>query len=283
MCKPWIPEKQRRAIIGTYSYSDEGMREALYRQTDEMTKPFRDLVVSAASAVDRALYHVPELSEVEGELFLGDVMLGDRPFLRYGIKLDEVSKHIFVSGPTGTGKTVFLYNCVQELARLGKPFTIMDTKLDFHFMLPNIPNLVVIHAKDFRMNLFDPPPNVNIIDYLQELRRIFPHAWGFFQSGSGTYLSRKILEAYHRRNDGTVTLYDVAEALQSEGAQPSKKSEWHTVVNERIMETLDYYGPAFATRSSFPLYQLLDLPLVVQLSGMGARASSPLTIGSLGA
>jgi hypothetical protein len=269
IARPWISEEHRRSLTYLYQYSDPDEKRRVFREIEDLTKPFRDFVVSTASVSDKPLFSLPERSEIEGELSLGDVMLGDQTFEKYNVKLDDLTKHVFIGAPPGTGKTVVLYNIVLELARCQKPFTIIDTKSDFHYLLPKIPGLAVIHMRELRMNLFDPPPNVNMDEYLGELRRIFPHAWGFYQSGSGTYLSRKILEAYHRRNDGTVTLYDVADALQREGAQPSKKSEWHTVVNERVLETLEYSAPTFSTRNGFPLYQLLDLPLVIRVSGVG--------------
>src|SRR5207247_10250324 len=101
---------------------------------------------------------------LEGEIELGELMLQSGPGGHLAkIPLDALTKHVFIAGMTGSGKTTSCFNLLLQLYRLGVPFVVIEpVKRDYRTLISVIPRLQVFTLGDdktapFRLNLSDTP------------------------------------------------------------------------------------------------------------------------------
>src|SRR6202035_5401851 len=91
------------------------------------------------------------------------------------IPLDVLTKHCFITGMTGSGKTTSCFNLLLQLYRLGVPFLVIEpVKSEYRSLLTQIPSLQDFTPGDedtapFRLNIFEPPPGVKLQTHVENL------------------------------------------------------------------------------------------------------------------
>ena len=116
----------------------------------------------------------------EGEIVLGDVVsLSGRNGQQARLALDQLGKHVFVTGMTGSGKTTSCFSLLLQLNRAGIPFLVIEpVKSEYRSLLATIPELQVFTIGDdqtapFRMNIFEPPLGVKAQAHLESLESVW--------------------------------------------------------------------------------------------------------------
>jgi len=114
--------------------------------------------------------------KLEGELELGKIVVHSTPTAQDArIPLDTLTKHCFITGMTGSGKTTSCFNLLLQLYRLGVPFLVIEpVKSEYRSLLTQIPSLQVFTLGDedtapFRLNIFEPPPGVKLQTHVENL------------------------------------------------------------------------------------------------------------------
>lgn len=102
--------------------------------------------------------------KLEGEIEFGRIVVHSSPTGHEArIPLDSLTKHCFITGMTGSGKTTSCFNLLLQLYRLGIPFLVIEpVKSEYRSLLTQIPSLQVFTVGDedaapFRLNIFEPP------------------------------------------------------------------------------------------------------------------------------
>jgi len=94
----------------------------------------------------------------KGSIKIGQVMEGTHNKHNFLLSLDDLQKHMFVCGSTGTGKTNFLQHFLINFdKKYHIPFLLVEFKGEYHFLQQKIDNLLIIRpGENFSINIFNP-------------------------------------------------------------------------------------------------------------------------------
>lgn len=131
--------------------------------------------------------YVPE-SGSSPDISIGNIIHKCEPLEKtfFSLKQDTLTKHGFICGVTGSGKT---NTCFQLLSNLKVPFLVIEpAKTEYRRMLGKLcPELRVFTLGDetvspFRLNPFDFEPGGSLLRHLDHLRAIFNAAFPMYAS-----------------------------------------------------------------------------------------------------
>ena len=298
-------EEARRVAVGGAA-TLRGMLSSHRNASALRVKPVRDAEVSPSSVLIPAeaapYFWIPrvamggelaptaefELSqEMEGEIELGDVVLQSGATTHGArIPLDSLSKHLFVTGMTGSGKTTSCLNLLTQLHQLGIPFLVVEpVKNEYRALLARIPGLQVFTLGDeettpFRLNIFEPPAGVRVQTHLEHLQA----AWNssFVMYAPLPLVLGQVLEETYRacgwdvrkeKRGRPISLEDFrvrAEVVcRRLGYEPKVSMDIEAALKTRIASlSMGGKGPMFDTMASIPFDDLLRRPTVLELKGI---------------
>ena len=107
----------------------------------------------------------------------------------YLVDLDSLSRHVFVAGATGSGKTNTIFQLLLQAHDLGAPFMVLEpAKTEYRDLLSAAAlndGVSVFTAGDenvspLRLNPFDVPPDVPVSTHIDLLRAAFGASFGMW-------------------------------------------------------------------------------------------------------
>ncbi|MFX1365591.1 MAG: ATP-binding protein [Promethearchaeota archaeon] len=106
------------------------------------------------------------LQSRKGKVKAGTIIENGRTKRPFYLSLEDLEKHMFICGATGTGKSNFLQHFLINLIRRYKiPFMLAEFKGEYHFLQRKIEDLLVIRpGENFSINIFNPgtsPPEIH--------------------------------------------------------------------------------------------------------------------------
>jgi hypothetical protein len=232
-----------------------------------------------------AEFHEPPMTE--GEVVLGDAVgLSGRRGRQVRVPLDQLAKHVFITGMTGSGKTTSCFSLLLQLHRLRLPFLVVEpVKSEYRSLIAAIPELQVFTVGDentapFRLNIFEPPPGVKAQTHFENL----VSAWnGSFVSYAPVpyVMERVFAEAYRACGwdlagdtwGRPVGFGDVVaqteRVVRGLGYEPRVTMDVEAAIKVRLA-SLGMGGKErlFGGASSTPMEALLERPTVVELKGI---------------
>lgn len=136
----------------------------------------------------------PSSKTTPGRLHLGTVIYLDRPYSHFGLNPEELTKHVLITGMTGTGKTTATLQLIKQLDSHGIPFLVFDWQREYKKLRRSIEQIRVLKTgidTGFRFNPLKPPKGTPILEWLPKLVDVINHA---FLGGHGTeYILRDVL------------------------------------------------------------------------------------------
>ena len=93
-----------------------------------------------------------------GSIKIGRIVKGTSKKCNFLLSFNDLEKHMFICGSTGTGKSNFVQNfLINIMKQFKKPFFLVEFKGEYHFLQENIKDLIILWpGENFSINLFDP-------------------------------------------------------------------------------------------------------------------------------
>ena len=219
----------------------------------------------------------------DGGVVLGEVIsLSGKTGHLVRVESDQLVKHVFVTGMTGSGKTTSCFSLLLQLNAIHIPFLVIEpVKSEYRSLVKAVPGLQIFtigaETAPFRLNIFEPPPGVSVETHLDSVEA----AWNssFTMYAPLPYVIKKVLvETYQScgwniRNNTLgrpIMLADFRRAAESVarslGYEPNVTMNIESAMKVRIGNLeLGKEGDVFNTAGSTPLESILSHPTVIEL------------------
>lgn len=94
----------------------------------------------------------------KGKVKVGTIVENGCEKRNFSLSLEDLEKHMFICGATGTGKSNFLQHFLINFTRRYKiPFMLVEFKGEYHFLQRKIEDLLIIRpGENFSINIFNP-------------------------------------------------------------------------------------------------------------------------------
>ncbi len=256
---------------------------------------------------------VPRTVNDQSAINLGSVVLRaqviDQP---YAIHRDDLTRHVFIAGVTGAGKTNTIFQLIQKTVQKDTPFLVIEPAKTEYRALLNDPGLAqrlqVFTLGDervspFRLNPFEVLPGVPVGVHLDLLRSVFSVSFGMWtplpqvleQCLYAIYADRGwdiTRDSNHRldpasdRSIAFPTLSDLAVKVEEVTASLGYEERIASDVRAALLTRINGLrtggkGRMLDVRRSLPMSTLLERPTVLELEGMGDDDDKAFMMGLL--
>lgn len=209
----------------------------------------------------------------------GEFVLGQNPDGHpVGLTRRQLNEHMLVVGRSGAGKTTFFYNLMDTLHEKDVPFLVFDFKDDYRHVVDDF-DLAVVNWRDFRFNPLQPPPGVPVSRWAEVFADTWTHAEGLLKA-SRNHLLPKLRSLYDLYSDeldagrypSLFELRDLVDAEEIPYASPRYRYKERIV--SRLTGMLAFSGDIFDCSCGFPIEELLDRNVVVELAGVNQEVQT---------
>jgi hypothetical protein len=281
--------------------------------------PMRELPGLAMQTTAAFSQNPPQLSPEVRMMSLGNILEGGEQVgtLTYNIDLDALTRHVFITGITGSGKSNTCRRFIEEMLEQGINFMVIEPAKDEYVQLAlgynaskRFKQKIAVYAPgrdswggvkldQLKLNPFD------IIRLEGALTQVMPHLDRLKSIFNASFPMYEILPVI--LEEGLVDLYDsqgwLDDALPPEGAGAPTLSQLHARIGglieakgyeQRITDNITaalktrigslmrgWKGKLFDHASSTPWSELFDRPVVVNLGQMGDDADKCFTMALL--
>jgi len=121
------------------------------------------------------LLEPPKDGRVSGEYPLAKVEYAGREVSEFGLREKDWQRHMCISGMSGSGKTTFAINILNNFIKKDKPFLVFDWKKSFRPLLYTDKDMMCFTVGDdsvsnmFKLNINRPPQGVNPKEWINTL------------------------------------------------------------------------------------------------------------------
>ena len=97
------------------------------------------------------------LKSRKGKVKIGTIVENGRVKRKFSLSLEDLEKHMFICGATGTGKSNFIQHFLINFTKRYKiPFMLVEFKGEYHFLQRKIEDLLIIRpGENFSINIFN--------------------------------------------------------------------------------------------------------------------------------
>jgi DNA helicase HerA-like ATPase len=228
-----------------------------------------------------------------GEIYTEDVRLG----------INGLSKHTFITGTTGSGKSNTLYLLLSELVKNGKKFLVIEpAKGEYKEMFGNHPEIkdVTVYGTNPRMsklltiNPFLFPNDADVYEHIDSLVEIFNACWPMY-AAMPQVMKHSIMEAYKScgwdlsRSENTQGIYptieDVLDALKeyinSSEYSSDTKGDYKGSLETRLQSLCEGLVGRMFSGTPIPDEDLFNSNSIIDLSRVKSSETKSLLMGLL--
>jgi Helicase HerA, central domain len=244
---------------------------------------------------------------------LGEVIVRKRRTqTSYAISLQDLTRHAFVAGVTGAGKTNTIFHIIKQAAALGVPFLVVEpAKTEYRALLSDtglgdkvqIFTLGNENVSPFRLNPFEVPAGTQVGVHLDLLRSVFSVSFGMWTplpqvleqclhkiyEERGWDLTTDTNRRLARETDVAMafpTLTDlvtkVEEVTRQLGYDDKLTADIRAALRTRINSLrTGGKGRMLDVQNSLPMKGLLEAPAIFELEGIGDDDDKAFVMGLL--
>jgi hypothetical protein len=210
----------------------------------------------------------PSLEESSGEIVLGRILNCEKELHPFCISLEDINRHIAIFSSTGMGKTTLIINILLQLLNREKPipFLATDWKRDLRHLTRKHP-IWVLRWDWLKVNFLQPPKGVSKKQWMMIIADLAAHVWSYF-SASENYMVSAMEKLYRQHEDEYPTLQELFEVIDKTEEKSRRYIEYQDVVRNRLASMLIVFGDVVDCRIGFPIEELLNHPVVIELDGL---------------
>jgi hypothetical protein len=269
----YIKESNIKSLLNYYLLADENEKSEVKEDIDSIIGIHLPKLVFSRKPMLKS----PEKDEIDGEIKIGKIFQGNKELYDFGISREELNQHMLITARSGAGKTTLIIQIIRQLISKNIPFIVFDYKRDYRHLIRDFPQLVVLSWRDLRINPLEPPPFVSFQEWKQQFLNIFGHVEAIWH-GSTQYLLEAIEKACEEKK-GLVTIEDVYKKVVESNETTRKMQEYASVVETRLYGLLSKLQETINNeRTLIDIEKLLQLPVVVELDGLGRDEASILAL-----
>ena len=216
----------------------------------------------------------------EGDIQLGKVGYIDKPMHDFEIQSKNLTRHMGIFGSTGSGKTTFAANLIDQLVKNDIPFLIIDWEKSYRFLAKKYPGVRVFTVGDkispVHFNMLDVPPGVDTEEHIKSLINLMAIDY-LSGAGSDTMLLKWMDMAFQEKRQPTfndlkeIIVREIQKDMKGRGRLSGRSGLWKETV-QRIALFLSYGGinKVFGSRYHFPPSDLLNGRIVLEMGGIAS-------------
>lgn len=225
---------------------------------------------------------------------------------RVSLGKDELTKHTFITGSTGSGKSNTIYKLIEQLCFEEKDYKKNNTKFlviepakgEYKDVFGGCEDVTVYGTNPFKVpnllqiNPFSFPDDVHVLEHIDRLVEVFNACWPMY-AAMPSILKESIEKAYEdcgwnlklSKNPGKFPSFDVLrkiipEVVKSSEYSADTSSDYKGALETRIRSlTRGIHGQIFA--SDVPSEKLFDENVIIDLSRVGSQETKALIMGIL--
>jgi hypothetical protein len=256
-----LQEKIVNGLLVDFLLEDDAKRKNSARET------INDIVGAYSSQVlfsEKPSLQVPQIHSPE-QIKIGRYAQGDKLYGNFSISVDDL-QHAGIFTATGFGKTTLIARIVTQLIDLKIPWLAFDFKRDLRGLSREY-NVKVLRWNWLKINPLQPPPDVELKQWMTFLADIMAHVFGWFHA-SENYLMEFMQRAYESKADGYPTFRLLHDMVATNEESGRRYSEYREVVLNRLASMLIVLGDVANAETSFPIEKLFDENVVIELDGL---------------
>ena len=225
------------------------------------------------AASGNQIFKSPRANQVKGDIRLGYIQ---NSLMIFGILLKELTRHLLVCGSSGAGKSNFLRVVQIELNRLGIPFLVFDTaKYGSRFLKHHMEELIILRwDKDFFLNPLQPPPGVNLKEWLMVFSEITTEIFGL-RTASKLYLTEFVQNHLFQKNEPEEpsdfpTMHDLNRELEQrlKSRIPINERGYINGIQSKVKAVCITLEEMINVHQGVPIEELLKYPVCIELVGI---------------
>lgn len=276
-------------------------------------KSITGITVLPMASFGRNMPQIPK----ERQIALGNLFhMGreDAGSIKVNLDIESVTMHTFITGSTGAGKSMMIYNILDELSercvsdspdRKIKFLVIEPAKGEYKNKYSNRKDVFVYGSNPsktplLRMNPFSFPEDIHVLEHIDRLIEIFNVCWPMYaampavlkeaverayeaagwelQTSSNKYRNKKGQYLYPTFSD---VLTQINLVMEESEYSADSKGDYKGALCTRVKSlTTGIYGQIFVT-DDIPDCELFDENVIVDLSRIGSAESKALIMGLL--
>lgn len=211
----------------------------------------------------------------KGEFAIGMVSYPGLPAYPWRVQRNELLRHVFILGPTGTGKSTLVLNLLLQIQAAGIPFMVFDFKRNYRCLLRASGRLIVFtvgrKTAPLALNALMPPVGVEFEEWAAALSDIISTSYLLMQ-GARNVLKEALLQAaqMHGTNATLAHAHALLAAELDATRSGSRRYGWLESSTRSLEElTKGSFGRALNAIEGSTVADLLGRQVVFELHGFG--------------
>ncbi|WP_051536523.1 helicase HerA domain-containing protein [Ruminococcus flavefaciens] len=221
--------------------------------------------------------------------------------IRVKLDMDSLCAHTFITGSTGTGKSNFIYNLLEQIYEEDKHFLVIEpAKGEYKNVLGGFDDVSVygtnpMYTELLHINPFSFPKHINVLEHIDRLVEIFNACWPMY-AAMPAVLKDAIERVYKDKgwifsnpayySDEFPTFADLIKVLpeiMSESLYSADtKSDYSGALITRVKSlTNGINGEIFCSTKEISNKALFDKNVIVDISRVGSVETKSLIMGIL--
>lgn len=235
---------------------------------------------------------------------LGNIVhLGQNSTTPVNLDIDELTKHVFVTGSTGSGKSNTMYILLEQLKKAGKTFMVIEpAKGEYKHVFGCMDDVTVYSNTNKMGNLLQinpfvfPYQHVDVLEHIKRIVGIFNACWSLY-AAMPSILEHSIITAYEKCGwdvDASEHKFEVPifpsvddvvgcvkDYIDRSDYSADTKGDYKAAIEKRLQDLCEGMFDKMFNRGSIPDEDLFNKNTIIDLSRTGSTETNALIMGFL--